>query len=82
MGAFIAAIIMAMFTAFMVPFLVIMAGILSGTLFYLTWNTIAPIYFASVLPAQLLHFTWWHSVLFTMVWRLLFKSSASVKSEK
>lgn len=82
MDKFITAIIVGMFAALALPFLMLFASLLTGTIFYFTWNTVAPIYFAGIIPTQLLHFTWWHSFLFMMVWGLLFRPISTSSTTK
>ena len=82
MENFIKAMVIGFFGVVMVPFLVVFGALFSGTLFYFTWNTLAPIYFSTFIPAPWMHFTWWHSMLLMMLWSLIFKSASSVSASK
>lgn len=65
------------FTIFMLFF---MAAV-SATVFYFVWNTLAPIYFVTYLPAVFMHIPWWHCFLFMYLLGLLRSRGVSVENK-
>ena len=67
------AVLLGMIATFMTGvFLVMFVVFFGGTIAWLIWNHLMPIYFTSILPAQFIHIPWWHGVLFVWLVHILF----------
>jgi hypothetical protein len=72
--------ILGIFTTALLLFWIALFG---GTLTYFLWNYLAPIYFATFLPALYLHLPWWHCICLLWLLGLInpFKSNVSVEAK-
>ena len=75
-------LVVGLVAAVLIPFIFLFVGVINGTILYFTWNILAPIYFFSFIPAQLIHVTWFHSFLFTYLLAILVGNRSSVSTSK
>lgn len=82
MDKIIAGVIIGIVGMFLATFLLLFFSVINATIFYFVWNALAPVYFATALPAVFMHLSWWHCFLFMWLLGILRGPSASAKAEK
>jgi hypothetical protein len=83
MSNLIAGLIIGVFGTLTAVCMLLAFALFGGTLVYFLWNYLAPVYFATFLPALYLHLPWWHCVCFLWLLGLInpFKSNVSVEAK-
>ena len=81
---FIAAAILIMMMGVLAIGTSLFISFINATIIYFVWNYLAPIYFATLLPAQFIHIPFFHCWLFLYMFALLFgaRSGATAKADK
>lgn len=63
-------------------FSMLFVSMITATIVYFIWNTLAPVYFVGLLPAVFISIPWWHCFLFMYLLGILRSRGATTEVSK